>query len=204
MDLRQLGGKVRRSVDGTSALHLVSRENALSQASTHLHHSINRHIQGLQADQTKDSQFSANLDVLHMFLSQVDNGVHSEDPNVSSDEDQMRERLGQLKDLQSQFSAHQSELDTLNYAGYRYPLTEAQSQQLRELNVLWHKLNTALGEGIKSLQSQLLLHQNFSQKCEEWMVYLAQVEKDLTADVAGNYHAVLQQQQAAEVKLQCH
>jgi len=46
------------------------------------------------------------------------------------------------------------------------------------------------------MQSYLLLQQNFNQKCEEWMGFLAQVEADLAADIAGNYDSLLQQQHA--------
>ena len=63
----------------------------------------------------------------------------------------------------------------------------------------WNTLSSDASERQRTLQASLLQQQNFNDKCEEWMLYLAQVEKDLAAPVAGNYPELLEQQTAFEV-----
>lgn len=45
----------------------------------------------------------------------------------------------------------------------------------------------------------LLQRQSFIQKCEAWMDFLSQTEQKLAAEISGNYHSLLEQQQDHEV-----
>lgn len=48
------------------------------------------------------------------------------------------------------------------------------------------------------LQSFLLQHQTFLEKCESWMEFLVQTEQKLAAEISGNYQSLLEQQRAHE------
>ena len=80
-------------------------------------------------------------------------------------------------------------------------LKETETRRLRELNRRWHALLADSTERYKTMQSHLLLQQGFNDKCEEWMVFLARVEKDLAAELVGNHDALLAQQKAFEVRI---
>lgn len=49
------------------------------------------------------------------------------------------------------------------------------------------------------LQSFLLQHQTFLEKCETWMEFLVQTEQKLAVEISGNYQHLLEQQRAHEV-----
>ena len=61
-------------------------------------------------------------------------------------------------------------------------------------------MSSETAERQRALQTYLLQQQNFNEKLEEWMLYLAQVEKDLAAPIAGNYPQLVEQQAAFEVR----
>ena len=56
----------------------------------------------------------------------------------------------------------------------------------------WLGLSSEAVERQRTLQVCLLHQQNFNDKLEEWTSYLAQVEKDLAASVAGDYLHLLE------------
>ncbi len=111
----------------------------------------------------------------------------------------IRVRLDDLKDVCKDFRHRQQDLDALNDLGYRLPLKKTDAERLHNLNNRWTTLSGDASDRQRTLQASLLQQQNFNDKCEEWMMYLAQVEKDLAAPVAGNYPELLEQQTAFEV-----
>lgn len=52
---------------------------------------------------------------------------------------------------------------------------------------------------VSKLQSFLLQHQTFLEKCETWMEFLVQTEQKLAVEISGNYQHLLEQQRAHEV-----
>lgn len=50
------------------------------------------------------------------------------------------------------------------------------------------------------LQSFLLQQQTFLEKCETWMEFLVQTEKNLAVEISGNYQSLIEQQKAHEVR----
>lgn len=51
------------------------------------------------------------------------------------------------------------------------------------------------------LQSFLLQQQTFLEKCETWMEFLVQTEENLAVEISGNYHSLMEQQKAHEVRI---
>ena len=198
-DLTSCSSPLFKSMDNATIIHITSRETALNQSLVHLIQTLTKHQQSLSSDLTRHSRLDFAYDTVETFLKEVDGTLRAEDPNKSADETQLRERLGLLRAVSCQFSHRQVDLDALNHIGYRTPLAEEKSRQLRELNRRWHQALSDTTERYKMLRSHLLLQQDFNQKCEDWLVFLAQVEKDLNTDIAGSYEGVLKQQQAYEV-----
>lgn len=56
-----------------------------------------------------------------------------------------------------------------------------------------------LSTTVSKLQSFLLQHQTFLEKCETWMEFLVQTEQKLAVEISGNYQHLLEQQRAHEV-----
>ena len=199
--LSQLSDQLTPHMDNATIIQITARETALGQRLLNMQQALARHLQSLQDDLDKHSRFDSAFTNVDGFLAQADDILCSEDPNKSAEEPSIRERLDQFKNLAGQFTERQPDLETVNLIGYRLPLNEADSQRMRQLNQRWYNLAADTAERYKTMQSHLLLQQDFNQKCEEWMLFLAQVEKDLATDIAGNYESLLEQQQAYEVSL---
>ena len=153
----------------------------------------------MSSELSKQSKFDDSARALELFLDSVQTMLEPEDPNKSSDESVIRDRLDELKDACRQMRLKQQDLDSLNDLGYRLPLNKEDADRLHVVNNRWLDLSSEATERQRALQSCLLHQQNFNDKLEEWMLYLAQVEKDLAAPIAGNYPKLLEQQAAFEV-----
>jgi len=99
----------------------------------------------------------------------------------------------------TQFNNNMTQLDALNDLGYRMALSEEKSLELRELNHKWQRLYSEAKERNKTLQGIILIQQDFSEKCDAWMTFLAQTEHDLSTEIAGNLPDLVTQQRKCEV-----
>ena len=157
----------------------------------------------MSSELSKQSKFEDSARALELFLASIQAMLEPEDPNKSSDELVIRDRLDELKDACRQMRLKQQDLDSLNDLGYRLPLNKEDAERLHVINNRWLDLSSEATERQRGLQSCLLHQQNFNEKLEEWMLYLAEVEKDLAAPIAGNYPKLLEQQAAFEVLKIC-
>jgi nesprin-1 len=200
-NLSQLSDQLTPNMDNATIIHITARETALQQKLSSLQQALNRHQKSLQEGLDQHKRFSLAFNNVDQFLSQAEVILRKADPTASADEADIRERLEQFKALSDQFTERLADLETVNLIGYRLPLSETDSHRMRHLNQKWYQLSAETSDRYKHMQNHLLLQQDFSQKCEEWMLFLAQIEKDLASDIAGNYEALLEQQQAYEVSL---
>lgn len=182
---------------------MTSRHSGLEQRLLGLRQILAQNIAALQDDLTSLDQFRDAFEVLRIFLNHAETVLEQADPNKSSDEIDLRDRLNQLKDLQSQFTNNHVKLDSLNIMGYKLALGDRDANQLSELNHRWRRLHSSCGERSKSLQANVLVQQDFSSKCDSWMTFLAQTEQDLAVDIAGNLLDLRDQQRMCQVKKIC-
>jgi len=97
------------------------------------------------------------------------------------------------------FSSMAPDLDRLNELGYRLPLNDKEIKRMQNLNRHWSLISSQTTERFSKLQSFLLQHQTFLEKCETWMEFLVQTEQKLAVEISGNYQHLLEQQRAHEV-----
>ena len=142
---------------------------------------LNKHVHNMSSELSKQSKFDDSARDLELFLDNVQATLEPEDPNKSSDESVIRDRLDELKDACRQMRLKQQDLDSLNDLGYRLPLNKEDADRLHVINNRWLDLSSEATERQRGLQSCLLHQQNFNDKLEEWMLYLAQVEKGLSS-----------------------
>lgn len=108
-----------------------------------------------------------------------------------------------MKFTSARFSLHQTKtakLDEVNDLGYRLALHASDASKLIELNHTWYQLLATCQDRCKALQGHLLVQQDFTAKCETWMTFLASVEHDLSAEIAGNLSDLLEQQRKFQVE----
>jgi nesprin-1 len=92
-----------------------------------------------------------------------------------------------------------SKLDEVNDLGYRLALDASDASQLLDLNHRWHQLSSDTQDRSKALQAALLAQQDFTSKCQTWMAFLANTERDLATQIAGNLADLLDQQRKCQV-----
>lgn len=197
--LEQNSEKITSHLDPTSQFQFTSQQSQLRHKLQTMLHDLDSSAKQLQADSDKYKQFKKSYKLLDGFLTQAADTLKAEDPNKSAEEEQLRPRLEQLKDLSVQFSQHSPEYNRLNDLGRYLPLSEADARRLETVNDRWQQLYNDVNQRCKALQSHLLLQQDFHSKCEQWLIFLAQVEKALSADIATTYDGLLDQQRAFEV-----
>ena len=164
-----------------------------------LKQSLSRHIHLTEEDIKAQRKFSNNAENLIAWLEEAQDKVRREDPNRSSDENSIRDRMSQLKEVMREFGSHQPEVNTLNEMGYRLSLDKANAANLATLNTKWNELSGMASEKFRKLQAILLQQQSFAQKCDAWMNFLAETERNLAVDIAGSYKELLEQQKVYEV-----
>ncbi|XP_046571092.1 nesprin-1-like isoform X2 [Haliotis rubra] len=196
--LCHLSDDLAKSMEPSSILMMTSRHSGLEQRLLGLRHVLAQNMEALQDDLTSLEQFRDAFEVLRIFLDHAEVVLEQADPNKSSDEIDLRDRLNQLKDLQTQFTNNYAKLDSLNIMGYKLALGDRDAQRLSDLNHRWHRLYSCCGERSKSLQANVLVQQDFSSKCDSWMTFLAQTEQDLAVDIAGNLVDLRDQQKMCQ------
>ena len=202
--LGKMSEGMTKSMDTATVIQVTSQETSLSQRLLNMQQTLGKHIQNLDKDIDRYVEFEEHLQQIDASLAHADDVLSKEDPTKTSEEDELRHRLQELKELSQNFSTEQAVLEKLNELGYRLPLSEAESARLKQMNHRWLGLSGDTTERYRTLQHHMLLTQDFSQKCEEWMTYLCQVEKDLASPLAGNEEELKEQQALFQVRHFCH
>ena len=197
--LSHLSAQLTNHMDSTTIIQLTSREAILGERLQVMHQALSRLLHALQRDLTKKSRFQTTYKSVDTFLASADSLLRGVDPNQSAEEEVLRTRINELRDLSTQFSCTQPDLDSLNLIGYRLPLSEDESEHLKTLNQKWYSLSSDTAERYKTMQAHLLLQQDFNEKCQAWMAFLGQVENSLASPISGSYDGLLEQQKAHEV-----
>ncbi|CAH1803082.1 unnamed protein product, partial [Owenia fusiformis] len=197
--LAKLSSKFTSNMESSTIISITSRENDQLQCSTHLQDSLTKHIANLKHDITEQREFNKDLSEIDQFLDRASGVLGVEDPNASTDMDIVSHRLQDLTALSCDFGSKQLDVNALNTRGYRLQLTSHDAIKLQDLNTRWSKLYTETIDKCKCMQGHLLLQQSFTEKCETWMTFLAETERDLAVDIAGDYNSLLEQQRTHRV-----
>ena len=197
--LSHLSAQLTNHMDSATIIQLTSREAILSERLQAMHQALSHLIHTLQRDFTKKSRFLSTYKSVDSFLASADILLRGVDPVQSAEENVLRSRINELRDLSTRFSCTQPDLDSLNFIGYRLSLSKDESEHLKLLNQKWYSLSSDTAERYKTMQAHLLLQQDFNEKCQAWMSFLGQVEDGLATPVSGTYSGLLEQQKAHEV-----
>ncbi|XP_063958479.1 nesprin-1-like [Lytechinus pictus] len=197
--LGTLVNQLVRYMDSSTSSNITSRTKVLQQRLDTLQQSLQRHIKMEEIDIQNQRQFREKTKTLLEWLEEVKDTLNMEEPNRSSDEHTIKDRMDKLKLLLVDFTENQPHVNALNEIGYRISLDRYNSGHLATLNDWWNKLYTRLSEKYRYLQGVLLQQQNFAQKCKSWMKFLADTEQSLAVDIAGSYDELLEQQKVYEL-----
>uniref|UniRef100_A0A8C8SFJ9 Spectrin repeat containing nuclear envelope protein 1 n=1 Tax=Pelusios castaneus TaxID=367368 RepID=A0A8C8SFJ9_9SAUR len=143
--------------------------------------------------------FAQSLEGLEAWIKEAEEMLKGQDPSHSSDLSAIQSRMEELKSQMLKFSSMAPDLDRLNELGYRLPLNDKEIKRMQNLNRQWSMSSSQTTERFSKLQSFLLQHQTFLEKCETWMEFLVQTEQKLAAEISGNYQSLLEQQRAHEL-----
>lgn len=201
--LARLSGQLAPSMDNITVVHMTATETALRQDMTGLENSLSKHVKTAQNALEKYNKFREALDVVQRFINDAESQLKEADSSASVEVKVLHSRMEALQNLLQDFRHTQSTLDDLNSMGYRLPLNKQDTSSVKDLNSRWQGALSVIGERYRHLQAQLLLQQDFHEKCSEWGKFLAQVEKDLSSEIPGNYKGLLDQKKAFEVITIC-
>ncbi|XP_076463745.1 nesprin-1-like isoform X2 [Babylonia areolata] len=192
--LYRLSDELTKDMGTSTIVLLTSRQSALEQRLVGLRGLLDQHIQGLHQDLSQINRFRQAFSAVRRFLEQAGAVLREEDPGRGAEQAVLQSRLDRLKQLSAQFQANSGKLDEVNDLGYRLALDARDAQQLLEVNHEWHRGAGDCQERAKALQGHLLVQQDFTAKCHTWMAFLADTERDLATQVAGNLSDLLEQQ----------
>ncbi|XP_073413788.1 nesprin-1 isoform X2 [Dendrobates tinctorius] len=197
--LQETGEQLKQQVDSSAAATILSDHLSLSQRLSVLEQALQRQQAILQAGVLDYETFVKSLENLEMWLLEAGDVLNGQDPNRSSDLSTIQERMEELKRQMLKFSSMAPDLDRLNELGYRLPLNDKEIKRMQCLNRNWAMASSQTTERFSKLQSFLLHHQTFLEKCETWMEFLIQTEQKLAVEIPGNYQSLLEQQRAHEL-----
>ncbi|KAI8478923.1 hypothetical protein Bbelb_433440 [Branchiostoma belcheri] len=186
-------------VENPASAHLNSQCKALIQRLDSLKQQVIKKLEVAKTKAADSQRFEGEVESLQKLLQEAEEVLQSDDPNKSADETTVRDRMDQIKTQMLKFNNYSGQLEDLNSLGYRLALGEEEANKLRDLNQRWYNMSTLMSDKYRTMQGIMLDKQNFAQKCETWMLFLAQTEKDLAVDIAGNYEGLLEQQKAYEI-----
>ncbi|XP_061677289.1 nesprin-2-like [Syngnathoides biaculeatus] len=86
-----------------------------------------------------------------------------------------------------------ADLDVLNELSRNLSLNDGTARRLWRLNRRWSDASARAQEACSELQTKVLRHQSFEQKCESWMSFLQRMEERVAVDVSGSYAGLRQQ-----------
>ncbi|XP_075718991.1 nesprin-1 isoform X3 [Rhinoderma darwinii] len=197
--LQETGEQLKQQVDSSASATILSDHLSLSQRLSVLDQALQRQQAILQAGVLDYETFVKSLEDLEMWLLEAGEVLNGQDPNRSSDLSTIQERMEELKRQMLKFSSLAPDLDRLNELGYRLPLNDKEIKRMQCLNRTWTMVSSQTTERFSKLQSFLLHHQTFLEKCETWMEFLIQTEQKLAVEIPGNYQSLLEQQRAHEL-----
>ncbi|KAF6364671.1 hypothetical protein mRhiFer1_009806 [Rhinolophus ferrumequinum] len=197
--LRELGEQLKQQVDASAASAIQSDQLSLSQHLCALEQALCKQQTMLQAGVLDYETFTKSLEALEAWIVEAEEILQGQDPSHSSDLLTIQERMEELKGQMLKFSSMAPDLDRLNELGYRLPLNDKEIKRMQSLNRHWSLISSQTTERFSKLQSFLLQHQTFLEKCETWMEFLVQTEQKLAVEISGNYQHLLEQQRAHEL-----
>ncbi|KAM8787975.1 nesprin-1-like isoform 3-T3 [Rhynchonycteris naso] len=197
--LHELGEQLKQQVDASAASTLQSDQLSLSQHLCALEQALCKQQTMLQAGVLDYETFTKSLEALEAWIVEAEEILQGQDPSHSSDLSTIQERMEELKGQMLKFSSMAPDLDRLNELGYRLPLNDKEIKRMQNLNRHWSLISSQTTERFSKLQSFLLQHQTFLEKCETWMEFLVQTEQKLAVEISGNYQHLLEQQRAHEL-----
>ncbi|XP_062428373.1 nesprin-1 isoform X2 [Rhea pennata] len=197
--LQELGEELKSQVEASAAAAIQSDQLSLKQNLSTLEQALHKQQAVLQAGVLDYQIFAKNLQVLEAWITDAEEVLKGQDPSHSSDLSVIQNRMEELKSQMLKFSSMAPDLDRLNELGYRLPLNDKEIKRMQNLNRHWSLISSQTTERFSKLQSFLLQHQTFLEKCETWMDLLVQTEQKLAAEISGNYQSLLEQQRAHEL-----
>uniref|UniRef100_A0A452T3N3 KASH domain-containing protein n=1 Tax=Ursus maritimus TaxID=29073 RepID=A0A452T3N3_URSMA len=197
--LHELGEQLKQQVDASAASAIQSDQLSLSQHLCTLEQALCKQQTMLQAGVLDYETFTKSLEALEAWIVEAEEILQGQDPSHSSDLSTIQERMEELKGQMLKFSSMAPDLDRLNELGYRLPLNDKEIKRMQNLNRHWSLISSQTTERFSKLQSFLLQHQTFLEKCETWMEFLVQTEQKLAVEISGNYQHLLEQQRAHEL-----
>ncbi|XP_006768780.1 PREDICTED: nesprin-1 isoform X1 [Myotis davidii] len=197
--LHELGEQLKQQVDASAAAAIHSDQLSLSQHLCALEQALCKQQAVLQAGVLDYETFTKSLEALEAWIVEAEEILQGQDPSHSSDLSTIQERMEELKGQMLKFSSMAPDLDRLNELGYRLPLNDKEIKRMQSLNRHWSLISSQTTERFSKLQSFLLQHQTFLEKCETWMEFLVQTEQKLAVEISGNYQHLLEQQRAHEL-----
>ncbi|KAM7172376.1 nesprin-1 isoform 3-T4 [Macrochelys suwanniensis] len=196
--LHELGEQLKQQVETSAAAAIQSDQLSLSQNLSALEQALIRQKAILQAGVLDYETLAKSLEGLEAWITEAEEMLKGQDPSHSSDLSTIQNRMEELKSQMLKFSSMAPDLDRLNELGYRLPLNDKEIKRMQNLNRRWSMISSQTTERFSKLQSFLLQHQTFLEKCESWMEFLVQTEQKLAAEISGNYQTLLEQQRAHE------
>ncbi|XP_076782867.1 nesprin-1 isoform X4 [Arvicanthis niloticus] len=197
--LRELGEQLGQQVDASAAAAIQCEQVCLSQRLEALEQALCKQQAVLQAGVVDYETFAKSLEALEAWIVEAEGILQAQDPTHSSDLSTIQERMEELKGQMLKFSSMAPDLHRLNELGYRLPLNDKEIKRMQNLNRHWSLTSSQTTERFSKLQSFLLQHQTFLEKCETWMEFLVQTEQKLAVEISGNYQHLLEQQRAHEL-----
>ncbi|XP_036078730.1 nesprin-1 isoform X13 [Rousettus aegyptiacus] len=197
--LHELGEQLKQQVDASAASAIQSDQLSLSQHLCVLEQALCKQQTMLQTGVLDYETFTKSLDALEAWIVEAEETLQVQDPSPSCDFSTIQERMEDLKGQMLKFSSLAPDLDRLNELGYRLPLNDKEIKRMQSLNRHWSLTSSQTTERFSKLQSFLLQHQTFLEKCETWMEFLIQTEQKLAVEISGNYQHLLEQQRAHEL-----
>lgn len=197
--LRELGEQLGQQVEASAAAAIQCEQLCLSQRLGALEQALCKQQAVLQAGVVDYETFAKSLEALEAWIVEAEESLQAQDPTHSSDLSSIEERMEELKGQMLRFSSMAPDLDRLNELGYRLPLNDKEIKRVQSLNRHWSLTSSQTTERFSKLQSFLLQHQTFLEKCETWMEFLVQTEHKLAAEISGNFQHLLEQQRAHEL-----
>uniref|UniRef100_A0A672NJW8 Nesprin-1-like n=1 Tax=Sinocyclocheilus grahami TaxID=75366 RepID=A0A672NJW8_SINGR len=196
--LLELGEQLKQQVDTSAAASIQSDHLSLTQRLSAVEQSLSRQQVALQVIRDYET-FNEQLDSLSRWIVEAEEILKGQDPNGSSDQSLIQDRMEELKKQMLKFSSMAPDLERLNELGYRLPLNDSEIKRLQNLNRSCSTTSAQTTERFSKLQALLLQQQTFLEKCETWMEFLVQTEEKLTVEISGNFQSLMEQQRAHEL-----
>ncbi|XP_013867052.1 nesprin-1 isoform X3 [Austrofundulus limnaeus] len=197
--LQVFGEQLRSRVDASSSASLTSDHLSLAHRLAALEHALHRQREALQHGSQACEGFREQLDVLISRAREAEEVLKESDSAGSPELTVVQTRMEELKEHLLKLSSLTPDLERVNELMYRLPVSDKDVKRLQSLNRAWASHSAHLTERFSKLQSVLLQHQSFLQKCEAWMDFLSQTEQKLAAEISGNLESLMEQQRDHEL-----